>query len=611
MYQQQLSQLIQPSIKKIHYRSGNHLFLSFFWKNPLLISGAMFLTILNSLLTILPAIIIGRSLDILEDDGFGSEFVQFASLILLVALLNYVVSVTSNYVFAITAIAYERDIRQEYFDVIQGHSLTFHNENNSSKLLSLGMNEIQMMRTGIMPSLRMILQSFFAVILVLYFMSQIVDLNLVLFTMFGFALYFVFAYRYAKKIGPIRTKLSESLGELTEQSQEIFRGIDVVRSLSAQEREVNRFSSTSTNYANLAKTEGRMSAFYYPGLILLVLTAIVFSITISDVGDGLYSRGQMIEVIGLLLALQFLNFAMPMALLNIRAALTNSGRVWEKMNWYDPMEETIEESNGDINWKGDVCFENVSFSYGDNYGTSLRNINAKIKANNKVALIGGPGSGKSTLLKLLLQLYHPQEGKILIDGYDFSTIPDQIIRNHVSMVEQEVFLFSGTIRENISFAKTNPTEEEIISSAKAAQAFEFIQKMPEGWDTVIGERGITLSGGQRQRIAIARAILANPEILLLDDSSSAIDSKTELMIRKALDNLSEDRLTITVTQRLNTLIRADLIILLDKGEINGMGTHKELYSSNEKYRTIFELLPDSERLYAEQTYSNNKTGGAQ
>ncbi len=470
----------------------------------------MLLTILNSLLTLLPAIIIGRSLDILEDEGFGSEFVQFASIILLVALLNYVVSFTSNYAFAFTAIAYERDIRQEYFDVIQGHSLTFHNENNSSKLLSLGMNEIQMMRTGIMPSLRMIFQSFFSVILVIYFMSRVVEFDLVLFTIFGFVLYFVFAYRYAKKIGPIRTKLSESLGELTEQSQEIFRGIDVVRSLSAQDREVNRFSSTSTHYANLAKTEGRLSAFYYPGLILLILTAIVFSVTISDVSNDVYSRGQMIEVIGMLLTLQFINFTMPMSLLNIRAALTNSGRVWEKMNWYDPQEESIIGTNGDINWKGDLCFENVSFSYGDNYGTSLRNIDVKIKANSKVALIGGPGSGKSTFLKLVLQLYHPQDGKIFIDGNDFSTIPDQVIRNHVSMVEQEVFLFSGTIKENIAFAKIDPTQEEIVSAAKAAQAFEFIEKMPDGLDTVIGERGITLSGGQRQRIAIARAFLANP-----------------------------------------------------------------------------------------------------
>ncbi|MHA2169353.1 MAG: ABC transporter ATP-binding protein [Candidatus Kariarchaeaceae archaeon] len=606
MYQTTQHHLVgEPVIKKTHYRSGTHLFMSFFWKNPILLTGAIFLIIVNSILTLLPAFIIGESLDILESDGYGSKFITFASIILVVAILNYIVSFTSNYVFAITSIAYERDIRQEYFDVIQDHSLTFHNENNSSKLLSLGMNEIQLIQHAIMPALRMILQSLFSIILLLLFMSQLIELNLVLITLGGFIFYFIMAYQYAKRIGPIRIRLSESIGDLTEQSQEIFRGIDVVRSLSAQKREIKRFNHSSTQYANLAKTESRIAAFYYPGLILLLLTAVIFSFTLFDVRDGSLSVGEMIEVIGMLLTLQFLNFTMPMSLLNIRAALTNSNRLWEKMNWVDEQGQTGEAINGDINWKSEIKFENVSFSYGEKFGTSLTNLNVNIPANSKVALIGGPGSGKSTFLKLLLQLYHPQEGKITIDAKDFAGIPDQVIRNHVSMVEQEVFLFSGTIRDNIAFAKTNPTEVEIIAAAEAAQAYEFIQKMPDGLDTVIGERGITLSGGQRQRIAIARAILANPEILLLDDSSSAIDSKTELLIRKALDNLSKDRMTITVTQRLSTLLQADLIILLDKGEINGLGNHRELYNSNRKYRTIFELLPESERLFAEQEYSGN------
>ncbi|MHA2091190.1 MAG: ABC transporter ATP-binding protein [Candidatus Kariarchaeaceae archaeon] len=606
MYQTTQHHLVgEPVIKKTHYRSGTHLFMSFFWKNPILLTGAIFLIIINSILTLLPAFIIGESLDILESDGYGSKFIIFASIILVVAILNYIVSFTSNYVFAITSIAYERDIRQEYFDVIQDHSLTFHNENNSSKLLSLGMNEIRLIQHAIMPSLRMILQSLFSIILLLLFMSQLIELNLVLITLGGFIFYFILAYHYAKKIGPIRIRLSESIGDLTEQSQEIFRGIDVVRSLSAQNREITRFNQSSTKYANLAKTEARIAAFYYPGLILLLLTAVIFSFTLFDVRDGSLSVGEMIEVIGMLLTLQFINFTMPMSLLNIRAALTNSNRLWAKMNWVDEQEQIGESINGDINWKSNINFEDVSFSYGEKFSTSLTNLNVNIPANSKVALIGGPGSGKSTFLKLLLQLYHPQQGKITIDGKDFAGIPDQVIRNHVSMVEQEVFLFSGTIRDNIAFAKTNPTEKEIITAAEAAQAYEFIQKMPDGLDTVIGERGITLSGGQRQRIAIARAILADPEILLLDDSSSAIDSKTELLIRRALDNLSKDRMTITVTQRLSTLLRADLIILLDKGEINGLGNHRELYNTNTKYKTIFELLPESERLYAEQEYSGN------
>ena len=198
---------------------------------------------------------------------------------------------------------------------------------------------------------------------------------------------------------------------------------------------------------------------------------------------------------------------------------------------------------------------------------------------------------------MLLDLYKPQEGSIKIGGIDYTTIPDDEIRNHVASVEQDVFLFSGTIRDNIGIAFVEDAKtDEIMEAAESAQALEFISKLPDGIDTVIGERGVTLSGGQRQRIAIARAILANPEVLLLDDSSSALDAKTELLIRKALDNLSKNRLTITVTQRLNSLVRADLILVMEKGELIAIGKHDELIQTSDEYKKIFELLPESERL---------------
>ncbi|OLS29246.1 MAG: putative multidrug export ATP-binding/permease protein [Candidatus Heimdallarchaeota archaeon LC_2] len=517
-------------------------------------------------------------------------------MILFAAFANYILSFTSNYALGVSSFKYERDIRQEYFDVIQGHSLKFHNVNNSSKLLSLGMNEIALIRHAYMPGLRMIIQAIFSVVLTLIFMERLIRIELVIFTLFGFIIYFILAYQYARKIEPIRNELSESLGDMTEKSQEIFRGIDVVRSFNSQKREILRFKDVSLEYANLSKREGRLSAFYYPGLILLLLTATVFTVALNEVQSGTIDLEDMIVVMGLLISLQFLNFQMPFALLNLRAALTNSDRLWDKLNWEDPQDKPLDLMDVQTDWTGEIHFENINFSYGEEFKKSLNEINFVIPARSKVALIGGPGSGKSSILRLLLQLYQPQQGKISIGGVDLNTISNREIRNHVAMVEQEVFLFSGTIRDNIAFTKMEASDEEIIEVAKAAQAWEFISKFPDQIDTKIGERGITLSGGQRQRIAIARAILANPEILLLDDSSSAIDSKTELQIRKALENLSKDRLTITVTQRLNTLVNADMIILLEKGSIIGLGTHEELLISNTKYQMIFDLLPENERL---------------
>jgi ABC-type multidrug transport system fused ATPase/permease subunit len=248
-----------------------------------------------------------------------------------------------------------------------------------------------------------------------------------------------------------------------------------------------------------------------------------------------------------------------------------------------------------VNWAGDIVFENVNFSYNANNDKNsnyvLKDLNLRIPGGSRVALIGGPGGGKSTILKLLLRLYDPTEGRILIDGIDLRNFHTRKIRKAVGLVEQDIFLFRMSIRDNIAFGCIDACDEAVIEAAKRAQAHEFISKMPEGYDTVIGERGMTLSGGQRQRLAIARTILHDPKILLLDDSVSAIDAQTEYFLRKALSEVMQERTSITVTQRLRTLLESDLIVVVDKGELDAVGTHKELLETSDHYRRIFERLP--------------------
>ena len=222
---------------------------------------------------------------------------------------------------------------------------------------------------------------------------------------------------------------------------------------------------------------------------------------------------------------------------------------------------------------------------------ALKDINLTIPAGSRIAVIGGPGSGKSTFLKLLLRLYDPTEGEIRVGDVPLVNILAREVRKGVAGVEQEVFLFSASVKDNIAFAKPDATDEEIKHAANLAQA-KFIEKLPKGLDTKIGERGSKLSGGQRQRIAIARAILADPKILLLDDSASAIDSKTELLLRQALDTLMKNRTSIVVTQRLRTLIESDFIVLFDKGTICAYGTHAQLLEACPQYQIIFENLPE-------------------
>jgi ATP-binding cassette subfamily B protein len=548
------------------------------------------MSLVSAFLTVAPSLVLGMAFGVLEDDGFSELFILLCLGIIVIAILNFIISFITNYSWTIAAFRFERDARQEFFDTIQDHSMTFHDEVDSSAMLSMAMNEISQMRMGVNPSMRMLSASLLSMILTMFFFYTF-DPVYFLVVLIGFPIYIIMVIRYASVIGPIRQELATRLAVVTRDSQEIFRGIEVVRSFNQEEQENKRFLDGSSRYADIVTKEGRLSAFFWPALILIAITAIIFGIGLNNMANDSSTIATFVSSVSMLLALQFLNFMLPMTVLNIRAGKTNANRIWEKMTWQDPVPDTAEEGKKP-NWKGEIVFDNVGFKYGPSSKAALRNINIKIPNGSRVAVIGGPGSGKSTILKLLLRLYDPTEGQITIGGIPLSEIPAHEIREGVTMVEQEVFLFSASAKENIAFAKPDATDEEIIEAARYAQAETFIQKLPEGFDTRIGERGSQLSGGQRQRIAIARAILADPKVLLLDDSASAIDSKTELLLRQALDKLMENRTSIVVTQRLRTLLESDFVILFEKGEICDFGSHEELLTRCPQYRTIFANLPE-------------------
>ncbi|MFX1512231.1 MAG: ABC transporter transmembrane domain-containing protein, partial [Promethearchaeota archaeon] len=245
----------QKLIQKKRYRSGHHLFYSFFWKSPLLILFSLVMNIFSAIFTLAPAVLTGIAIDILSEEGFGDKFILTCGLIIITGLLYLFTSFAANYSFGITAFRYERDVRQEFFDVIQSHSMTFHHENNSSRLLSMGMTEISQIRHGLHPSMRILTQSFFGMLGTLLLLTQI-NIFYGVIILIGIPLYFYLAYRYSSKIGPIRNELANEIGSLTESCQEIFRGIEVVRGLSAEEKEQGEFRRKSLNYARLSEKEG-------------------------------------------------------------------------------------------------------------------------------------------------------------------------------------------------------------------------------------------------------------------------------------------------------------------------------------------------------------------
>lgn len=584
-----------------HYRNSKTLFFSIYRKSFFSMSFGIICLFITAIGQTYPAVLTAQAIGELSKHGLSNQFLIICLEIVIVSFIYLVTSFIGGFIFYKTASAYERDIRQEAFDIIQEHSLTFHDDSNSNQLLSKLTNEIQQMRRGIFPSQRMIITAFFSFLIVLAFLSTI-GINYVLLTLGGFLFYLYFAYRVSQKIGPVRRQRAIEIGNLTESSQEIFRGIEVVRGNYATGREKERFNKQSKLYASFMERENKMQAFYIPTLVISVLTALIFALSLWELKINAITPEILIEAVALLFSLQMNTRMIPNAFLMTQAGLINSQRIWDIMNWKDPFPEIATDATGledSINWKGKITFTNVSFSYGNGNGSSkkaLENLNAVIPGGSKVAVIGGPGAGKSTLLKLLLRLYDPQQGSITLDQQPLNEIPSKMIRKHVSRVEQELFLFTGTIKDNISFSRPDATLDEIISVAKAAQAEEFIEEMPSKYDTMIGERGVTLSGGQKQRIGIARALLANPDILLLDDSVSAIDSRTEMFLRKALDTLMNNRTSFTVTQRLVTLVNADYIMLFNKGQLIGFGNHKELLKTTPEYKQIFSLLPKSEQV---------------
>ncbi len=554
---------------------------------------ASVLALFASYLLTLPAIIIGNAINILESDGFTQAFVTHVWFILGIAAALFVTILLVGYAFAIITLRWERDARQEFFELVQENSMTFHDQVDSKQLLAVAMQDVRWVRFSLNPALRNIISAIGTLIIASVFLA-LLDIWLGVVVVIGTPLYLFFAYRYAVKVEPVRRKRSEQNERITAISQEVFRGIEVVRAFGSEDREQEKFSEAAGAYEQLMAREGKLGAFYIPTLILITVTTLAFIYGANLVITGTWTVGTLITGLGLFAAIEGFSFMLPRFLLVIRGGYVNAQRIINVLNWKDPLKEP-EQGVTNTDWTGDITFENVSFQYtsenGQNNSYALKNINLTIPTGSRVALIGGPGGGKSTILKLLLRLYDPTSGRVLVGGVDLRNVHTQNVRAAVGLVEQDIFLFRMSVHDNIGFGCVDACEEEIIDAAKKAQAHEFITKLSEGYGTVIGERGMTLSGGQRQRLAIARTLVQNPKILLLDDSVSAIDAQTEYSLRKALDEVMKNRTSITVTQRLRTLLESDMIVIVDKGEIVATGTHDHLIQTSDHYRRIFERLP--------------------
>jgi len=587
-------------------------------RHPRSITLATILTVISTLLVTVPTVIVGLAVDELKLAGLSAQFVSFVWLIVGLGLLYMGMYFVVGYIWAVVTLSWERDARQDFFVDLQDYSMTFHDEVDSKRLLSVAMQDISWVRFSLNPALRNILGGIASIIitgiflsiidqtpgLIVLFVIPFINVPVGIFTsiiLIGTPVYLYFAFRYANAVEPVRRQRSEVMESLTSRTQGVFQGIEVVRAFGSEKHEQTKFKEVSKKYEKTVAREGQLAAFYLPALILIAMTTTAFFYGGYSVWSGVITDGTLIQILGLLVAMEFLNFQLPHMLLMMRGGYVNAQRIVDILNWSDPMIEP-EHEVVEVDWLGDIDFHNISFKYNATNGTNdhyaLKDFNIKIPGGSRVALIGGPGGGKSTILKMLLRLYDPTEGEVRIGDVDLRDVCTSNVRENIGLVEQDIFLFRMSIHDNIAFGRPDATRAEVEEAAKRAQAHEFIVELEGDYDAHIGERGMTLSGGQRQRLAIARALIQDPKILLLDDSVSAIDAQTEFLMRKALDEVMVGRTSITVTQRLRTLIESDLIIMVDKGRLIDAGSHDALLRESEQYRRIFERLPGAKALLA-------------
>ncbi len=498
--------------------------------------------------------------------------------------LRAILQLGRNFASSVIGERLERDTRQELYVSLLGKSMTFHDLQPVGDTMARATNDVRELNLMMYPGVNLVVGSINFMIMPLLLAPRY-NWQLILAPLFFIVTYVLALSQYMKVLSRIADRVRQTFGVLNARLAEAIDGIEMVKSTAQETAEVERFEHHARAFRDATVAQGREEAKFLPLLLLGITEGIGFAHALLLLQSGQLQVGDVVAYMGLLSLFGFPTNISLMAYSRLSLGMAGARRILELINSETDLDENPDGYAEPI--VGEVRFENVTFGYVPEMDV-LSDISFVVRPGQTVAVVGQTGAGKSTLTKLINRTYDVNQGRVLVDGVDVRDWSLAALRRQISIIEQDIFLFSRTVAQNIAFGAPEATQEAIEAAARAAQAHEFILGFEDGYETIVGERGATLSGGQRQRIALARAFLINPHILILDDSTSAVDSETEDQIQRAIRHASENRTTFLITHRLSQIRWADLVLVLRKGRLEAAGDHLTLMETSPAYRLIFD-----------------------
>jgi ATP-binding cassette subfamily B protein len=538
----------------------------------------------NALLAAAVPVIVGQAFNlILNNPSQLQQLLRLAIILGASQIARGVLQLGRNFSAEVTAQRMERDIREELYVSLLGKSMTFHNLLPVGDTMARATNDVREVNLMFSPGVNLVVGSGNFLIMPILVAPSIHPALVLTPALFMIA-YVLSLWQYLHELAPISDRVRQTFGDLNARLAESLDGIEIVKGHAQEPKEMARFSDNARAFRDAFVRQGDVEARFIPLLLLGLATGGALLHALILYKQGAINVGQVISYIGLIELYGFPTFVSLRAYSQVSLGFAGARRILELITRRTELDRNPSGLRADM--RGEIEFRNVSFAYGDEEPV-LKDVSFRVHPGQTVAVVGQTGSGKTTLAKLINRTYDVTQGQVLVDGTDVRDWDLESLRQAISMIEQDVFLFTRTIAGNIAFGAPGASRAAIEAAAQAAQADGFIRGFHDGFETKVGERGVTLSGGQRQRIALARAFLTNPHVLILDDATSSIDSATEDEIQRAIFHAAQGRTTFLITHRLSQIRWADLILVMRKGRLAAAGTHAELMVRSRPYRRIF------------------------